>query len=531
MERAYHGARAGGAGAAQRRAKPDVAHEAVGVATEIIKREAALEQSRTEPIAAAKAGRPFPTTDLGNAERLIAYYGDQLHWDTAHKCWRVWDGKRWQLDSALTVNALAAQAVRKIRDEANAAPPPPDNNSSDLRAMLYKHALRSESAQRLKAMVDVAKSQPSVAVAAKLWDADLYALNVDNGTINLKTGALKSHDRADMLTKLSPVKYDPDAKCDRWRSFLRDATDGDTEKEAFLQRAAGYTLTGSVEEEVLFFVHGPEAACKSTFLESMRTVLGDYARTIQTELLVKKPASAGGGASPEIAGLAGARLAAGSEIEQGTKLAEALVKNITGGEAVTARHLFAECFDFFPQFKLWVTLNHVPRVSADDGAIWRRILRLAFDHSIPKDQRDKTLKPYLRDAHGGGPAVLAWAVRGCIAWQDSGLQIPDCVITATEQYREESDPLASFFKERIIFDFSENWVAWATIWDEYQSHAESEGVGEKYRVSPRHLQTRLRGSGCKRQKCKIGHGWTGLRIIENSETPLLPGVFEDGDPR
>ena len=469
-----------------------------------------------DPIEAAQSGTPYALTDLGNAERLVAYHRAAILWDVSRKVWRAWDGRRWAVDDALEVNRRAADTARAIRQEAAAAPAG-NGNGRDLGRELFAHAVKSESRDRMAAMLEVAKARPGIPVAAVEMDADPWALNVLNGTLDLRTGTLRPHNRADLLTKLAPVEYRPGCRCDRWERFLVDATGGDAELVAFLQTVAGYTLTGDTSEEKLFLVYGPEASGKTTFLEAQRAALGEYARTIQADLLTRQRESRGGGAaSPELAGLVGARMAAGSEMEQGREIAEALAKNLTGGESITTRHLYAECFDFRPQFKLWLALNHCPKVSADDGAIWRRILRIGFERTVPPERRDKTLKPYLRDPAGGAPAVLAWAVEGCLRWQREGLTIPAAVARSTAAYRAESDPLATFFDDCLRFTPAA-WTPWADIWTAYNEHAQENGTPERYRVAPKRLQERLRARDCESVKRYTGRGWSGVELKEGWE--------------
>jgi len=468
------------------------------------------------PLEMARSGTPYAMTDLGNAERLVAYYGDSFRWDVARKLWRIFDGRRWAVDSALRVQDKAAETARKIRREA--AVSPPGNGKCDLGRDLFAHAIKSESRDRLAAMIEVAKSRPGIAAAADVFDADPWALNVMNGTINLRTGILRPHNRADYITKLAPVEYRPGVRDERWDRFLMEATSGDKDLIDFLQVVSGYTLTGLTTEEILILIYGPQASGKTTFLESLRSCLGDYARTIQADLLAKKKDHhGGGGASPELAALAGARLAAGSEMEQGRELAEALAKNLTGGESITARHLYAESFDFHPQFKLWLALNHCPKVSADDGAVWRRILRIGFEHTVPPERRDKTLKLYLRNPIGGGQAVIAWAVEGCLRWQREGLTVPEAVRKSTEAYRQESDPMATFFEDALHFTPGA-WTLWNEIWNAYCDHSAENGTPEKYRVSPKRLQERLKGRECKAERRNQGRGWAGVEFQDGWET-------------
>ena len=464
-----------------------------------------------DPIMTAQAGLPYAMTDLGNAERLVALHGDKIRWDVSRKAWLTWDDTRWASDSSLSINALAAETARNIRSEAIETPSTGDGRKVGLE--LFKHAVRSESREKMAAMVEVAKSVPQIAVGASVLNANKWVLNVLNGTIDLRTGTLQAHSRDDLLTKRSPIPYRPDATCARWEQFLRDATGDDQEMIDFLQTVAGYTLTGDVSEEKLFLIYGPQASGKSTFLEGLQAICGDYSRTISSDLLTKRRDTNAEGASPELAGLDGVRMAAASEMEQGREIAAALVKTLTGGERITARHLYAKPFDFLPQFKLWVAVNHCPKVSAEDGGMWRRILRLGFEHTVAPEKLDKTLKPYLRDPEGGAPAVLAWAVKGCLKWQkDRGLSIPSAVEKSTAAYRQESDPLVTFIEDCLVFN-SNAWTPWCDLWNTYNTYAADSGTAERYRVSPKHLQERLRSHDCVAKRRKHGgRGWYGVEL-------------------
>jgi len=474
-----------------------------------------------DPVEAARAGNPYPCTDLGNAERFAACHGDSVKFDAANRCWRVWDGRRWAADSSLRVFKLAAQTARNIMQEAASASAPATKDSHDIRKSLADWAIKSESRDRLAAMIEVAKSQDGIAMDASSFDADIMLFNCLNGTIDLKTGILRPHKKSDLLTKLSKVEYRKGATCTRWERFLIDATGNDVDVIRFLQMVAGYTLTGSTIEEKLFLLCGPEASGKTTFLEALRTILGDYGATIDPAMLTKAShRRQSGAASPDVARLPGVRLAAGSELENGKELKECLAKSLTGGETITARQLYAGYFDFLPQFKIILALNHCPRCNADDGAIWRRMVRIGFDKTVPVDRRDKTLKPYLRDPRGGAPAVLAWAVEGCLIWQSEGLVIPNAVQQSTDNYRNESDPIHSFFEDRLSFN-PMGWMPWVEIWMAYQEYAESQGVPERYRVSTVRIIEQLKSKGCEPSRKYAVRGWQGVEI-RATMTPMTP---------
>ena len=276
---------------------------------------------------------------------------------------------------------LAKDTVTSIYSEAAEAP------DEKTRTELATWALRSEAVERIKAMLSLAESEPDIPVEPKCLDADPMLLNCDNGTVDLHTGKLREHRRQDLITKLALVIYDLDARSDLWDEFLSEATGGDDALVIFLQRAAGYSLTGDTSEEVLFFIHGPQAAGKSTFVEAIKTVLGGYATTADFEAFLSRREV--GGPRNDIARLAGSRFVASIEVDEGKKLAEGLVKMLTGGDTVTARKLYQEAFEFRPTFKLWLAANHTPRVREDDEAMWRRILTVPFIHTVPKGQRSQ----------------------------------------------------------------------------------------------------------------------------------------------
>ncbi len=332
-------------------------------------------------------------TDLANAERFA-----RCNPDTAFvKPWNQWllfDGHRWARDDHNQVRLRATDLVRSIYLEAS--------NANPFDAPLAKHALGSMSEHRIRAMLSLAQCERLIAAVPADFDADPWLLNCANGTLDLRTAELRKAAAADSITKLSPVAYDADARCDLWDRFLERVVP-DPDVREFLQRAAGYSLTGDTREEVLFFLHGPTAAGKSTFVEALKAALGDHSVTADFETFLKRPPS--GGPRNDVAALAGARLVVSIEVDEGRALAEGLVKLITGGDTVTARYLYQESFEFRPQLKLWLVANSAPRARDDDAALWRRVLRVPFNVEIPEAERDPDVKAVLRDP------VQAWPRR------------------------------------------------------------------------------------------------------------------------
>lgn len=467
----------------------------------------------------ARPGNPSPDallSDIGNADRLIADHGHDLRHCRSMDAWLVWDGSRWNPDPNAATER-AKMVARALHQEAEAMPP------SDRQRTLLRHAVWSQNDGRLRAMLAVASSDPRISVRPEQLDADPWLLNVQNGTLDLRTGHLRPHDRADLMTKVCAVDYDPAARSELWERFLTDTLGGDEELIAFVQRAAGYSLTGSTTEEVFFLVNGPERSGKSTFVGAMKSIMGsDYARTADFETFVRRTGD--GGPRNDVARLHGARLVASIEVDDGKRLAEGLMKALTGGDTVTARWLYHEAFEFRPAFKLWLICNHAPKVDDADGAMWRRIVRLPFERTVPAEHADPTLKARLEDPEISGAAILAWAVEGCRDWQRNGLRVPASVKAATTAYRDEQDPLREFFKEEIVLD-PNAWTSTAelrlTAGGRWVDGSGDEAVNPGRLVNE--LRKGLRQRGCvPKNRKKPGtnesvRGWQGIRLRTDAE--------------
>lgn len=248
------------------------------------------------------------------------------------------------------------------------------------------------------------------------------------------------------MTRIAGAACDPDSYSKRWDRFIWSACANDVELARFIQRFAGYSITGRTDEEVLLFLHGPGATGKTTFVEALKAAAGEYAATAAFDTFTQRRGDAG--SRSDIARLAGSRIVIASEVEEGKRLAEGLVKQVTGGDKVTARYLYRAEFEYRPQFKLWLSANSRPRVNADDEGIWRRIIQVPFTEVVPKDDRDPDLKRRLCDDPDESSAVLAWAVQGALEWRKHGLRPPRRVRRYTAEYRRENDPLDEFVADR-----------------------------------------------------------------------------------
>jgi putative DNA primase/helicase len=376
-----------------------------------------------------------PCTDQANAIRLVTKFGEDFRHVHAWGQDLVWRGCRWEEDSTAAVERFAKMTARAIYQEAEAA------GDRQTRGRLAEHAIRSESAGRLAAMVKLARSEPTVPVLPSELDSDPMLLNVSNGTIDLRTGELRLHDRGDYITKLAPVNYDPEARCPLWERFLARVMDGNADLVSYLQRIVGYCLTGDVSEQCLFFLHGTGANGKSTFLGALKDVLGDYATQAVSELLLAKHNDAH---PTERADLAGRRFVCTIETDQGRRMAEALTKQLTGGDTIKARRLYQDLFEIRPTWKIFLAANHKPVITGTDFAIWRRVKMIPFAVTIPEEEKDKHLPEKLR---AEWPGILRWAVEGCLDWQRHGLGAPEEVRQATDAYRAEQDTVGAFLAE------------------------------------------------------------------------------------
>ena len=450
----------------------------------------------------------YETTDLGNAERLALQHGSSLRFCYQMKKWFVWDEKRWSIDDIGEVERRAKHTVSSIYSEAAIAS---DAGDTEKAKKLAKWALSSQEAKRIRDMINLARSEPGLTVRPNELDTSPWLLNVVNGTIDLKSGQLLPHDRHHMITKLAPVEYHSEATCPTWEEFLYQIMDGNQRLVDFLQRSIGYALTGDVSEQVLFILYGSGSNGKSTFIGTIMAMLGtDYAMKASPELLITKQ---GQSHPTEKTDLFGRRFVAAIETEVGAKLDEAFVKEATGGDVIRARRMREDFWEFLPTHKIFLATNHKPVIQGTDHAIWRRHKLIPFVVTIPEDEQDKQLPEKLRAEL---PGILAWAVRGCLNWQDSGLGVPDEVRAATEEYRLEMDELGDFIGDRCVMG-PEHQVTSNDLYNHYKTWCGENGYQP---LAQRSLGARLAERGLV--PVRIGplqnRGWTGLAIKQTATT-------------
>jgi len=390
-------------------------------------------------------------TDLGNARRVVKRHGAGLRYCKSWKSWLTWDGRRWAEDATgeavrcvkETQGALFAEIAQNLNELRQAQAEGDDEDgerASQIKKLnaLLKHALEWEKAKSIYDSLLLATTEPSIPVVTEQLDVNPYLLNCLNGTVDLRTGEVRPHRREDLLTKLCPVEYRSDAVCPRWEGFLHRIMNGNQDLIEYLQRVVGYSLTAVATEQCLWFFYGTGANGKSTFLTTIRDLMGDYAIQAVSELLLAKKSESH---PTERADLFGRRFVATIEVDKGRQIAEALMKQLTGGENIRARKLYKDFFEFPPTWKIFLAANHKPVLRGTDHAVWRRIKLVPFEVTIPDEEKDKDLPQKLKaESHG----ILAWAVRGCMKWLQHGLQEPEEVKAATDKYRAEQDTLATF---------------------------------------------------------------------------------------
>lgn len=451
-------------------------------------------------------------TDLGNARRLVDAAGQDLRYVHEWGRWLTWDGRRWCRDLTGEVHRRAKAVVDAILVEAATTASP------NRRDALMKWWKQSQAAQRLGAMVNIATTELPVPALVDQLDGDPWLLNVANGTLDLRTGALMPADRTQLLTKLAPVDFDPEATCPRFEAFLDLITGSDPELAGFIQRAVGYSLTGTVGEQVLFFAHGGGQNGKSTLMGVLQRILGDYAQAAAPNLLITTRDAEHPTA---VADLVGTRLVVSQEVDQGRRLAEATVKALTGGDLIKARFMRQDFFNFWPTHKIWLSANHKPFVRGTDHAIWRRIRLIPFEARIPDDQR---VNHYEHVLFAEASGILNWALAGCLEWQARGLQVPARVADATALYRDENDDVGRFISE--CCDLGPNLRAQATpLRERYVEWCEANGERP---MSARALGPHLRERGLESTRDRARHSWwLGIAIREGSRIEILDQDFRE----
>jgi putative DNA primase/helicase len=431
--------------------------------------------------------RPPEFTDDSLALRFADRHQHDLKYVAAWSKWFLWDGARWKFDATLHARDRARKICREVSQECN----------QDKVAKLIA------SAKTISAVERLAQADRRIAATVDQWDSDPWVLNTPEATINLRTGARTPHNPADFLTKVTGVAPDPNCRTPVWSAFLNRVTDNKPELVEYLQRVAGYSLTGSTQEHALFFLYGVGANGKTTFLNALMQCAGDYHRTAAIETFT---ASNHDRHPTDLAGLQGSRLVTAVETEEGRRWAESRIKSLTGGDKIAARYMRQDFFEYAPQFKLLIAGNHKPGLRSVDEAIRRRFNLIPFTVTIPPAERDESLPEKLKAEL---PGILAWMIDGCADWLERRLSPPEIVTKATAEYLEAEDALAAWMEEETTLDHR-SWTKSGELFSSWTSWTQR--AGEHTGTMKRFVQQLEMKPDLRYARTNQGRGFNGVKL-------------------
>lgn len=439
----------------------------------------------------------YALTDTGNAERFFDQYTERLYWVPEWNKWVFWTGTRWQIDTMLRTTSFAIDSIKSIPKEADYV------HDMEYKAAIFKWANASQANFRIESMMKISKTYFSK--TAQEFDADPSLLNVQNGIINLRTGEIVEHNRKYLLTKQAPIDFDPSADCPIFKRIVFELVMEDQSVADYLQLALGYSTTGVTDEDVFFILYGPGRNGKSTVLETVSRVLGDYAKTARAETFFEQNSI-----PSDLASLVGSRFVSAAETETGAKISDALIKRLTGGDSIKARFMYAEFFDFDPTFKIWLATNHKPMITTQSLAIWERVRLIPCENVIPRHMRDKSLRGSLWQLESSG--ILNYLIQGAMRWYEHGLgEPPEEIEAAVQEYRREMDMIGDFIDEFCTID-AEGEVTLNELYKAYQAWARENG---RPIYGSRRFQAELRDVGYAIEKADSGmNTFKGLKIRE-----------------
>ena len=453
---------------------------------------------------------PRSWDDTGNAERFLDHYGDYIKYSYTEKAWYVYNGSYWEQDTSGKIHSMLDKVIDNIKNEKIPIADSLDDKAKEKMLKEFQKFIKSSrSNSRKKAIID--ETQHHVPVMPEQFDREQMLLNSINGYIDLSSGELHDPDKAKMFSKTTGVEFTDKIDCPEWITFLNQIFDNNQELINYIQKAVGYSLTGSTKEQIMFVLYGNGRNGKSIFLDTLEYVLGNYAMAMQASSIMVKQNN--GGPNSDIARLKGARLVTSSEPNEGTRLDEGLVKQLTGGDTVTARMMYGSEFEFTPQFKIWLATNHKPIIRGTDEGIWRRLILIPFNVQIPDNQVDKDLKYKLQRE---GVGILNWAVDGCLKWQANGLKKPQIIKDSVSEYRDEMDVITAFTNS--CCELGEDYTVQSSVL--YQAYKNWANVNSQYLMSSTKFGVEMRQK-YKRKRNKKGNVYIGLRLIQNKNLNFL----------
>lgn len=394
---------------------------------------------KIEPNALMKKLIFLPYTDMGNAERFVARFGDKFRFNSTNSSFYIYNGRFWERDTISKIYKFVKQTIRAIVDEA-----PYANQDYKVQEALKKHAKTSESRGKIESLLALARQEEKISCKQDDFDKDLYLFNCENMVYDLRKNEAYPHKPEMMLSKCAPVVFDPNADCYAFEAFIDDIFDGDYEVIRFVQRALGLSLCAAHLEEALFFAFGSGKNGKSVFFKVIEMIFGDYYQNAPAGMLLQNRFQKDN--PTDVARLPNARFVIASELPENGFLNESKVKDLTGGDTITARFLYNDEFSFKPTHTLWIFGNHKPKIRGTDNGIWRRINLIPFTVTISEEKR-RPQAELLADFELEKSGILNWILKGWQDYQQNGLNPPDAVMKATEDYRNEEDKLGDFIQE------------------------------------------------------------------------------------
>ena len=438
-------------------------------------------------------------SDITNRDFFIKAYSEKVRYCISWNKFLIWNGTCWQIDTRGRVEEMCVDFIHKMYRALRSI------DDYQLKVLFEKHLVRSENYRRIQGMVGLLKMSKDLKVEDFEMDKDHLLFNTQTQTINLRTGKIRDPSNKDLITNKSNFVFQKDAMCPTWNLFLQQIFNNDNDLIRFVQKAMGYALSGDVSEQCLFILWGTGANGKSTFLNVLHHLFGDYARSTMIETFMKKNSEQ----SNDLARLKGARLVTTSEIEQGKPLSESLIKTVTGEDELTARFLYGEYFSFKPTFKIFMATNHKPKIRGADNGIWRRIKMIPFTVTIPPEQRDKKLTEKLIAENSG---ILNWLIKGYAMWKKEGLEEPDAVRQANEEYRMDMDAVGTFVTDCFEIDASLKWRLHTKIL--YETYMKWCVKNNEKIMSQKWLALRMQEKGFKRIATNGQRMWLGL-VLRN----------------
>jgi putative DNA primase/helicase len=444
----------------------------------------------------------YETNDTGNAKRIVSKFGTNIRYNFENKQWMLWNGKQWIPDVKNQIKTMAEMVAQDMKQAALT------EDDKELQKAMLKNTERALSTNGKESMIKETQHAEGIPCVNQDFDRNSMLINTENGIVDLKSGELKQHDKNQMQSKMVHYEVDPTTP-QLWLKFLDEIFKSDQELIKFIQKAVGYTLTGSIQEQCMFILYGDGANGKSVFLEVLSTMLGDYAVNAQVDTILSKK-GVGTNASSDLARLKGARMVTTSEPNEGSKFNEGLIKQITGGDRITARFLYGKEFEFHPEFKLWLSTNYKPVIRGTDMGIWRRIRLVPFEAKFTKEKQDKTLAQKLvREI----PKIINWAISGALLWQKEGLESPASIEDATKEYKNEMDIINTFVDEccQVVKNYE---TGAKEVYDEYANWSKQ---GNEYLMSLTRFGKEM-GKRFEKKKTRSGIVYIGLRLSKNDPT-------------